>query len=326
MMGIIILDRAVPDWVYIRQALSLALLKNRPITIAEGMAFFDANPEYNPVLDDISTALADRSAGKLVSEGSDLIFHPRPLLPGRMSLRSGPLSSAIEILLLFMPALFHADFRSVIEIDGVTHSPLSYPTLFIKESYMGILEMLGFYGSLTLRRFGFHGSGGGFLESRVYPGECRGDMEIPSEAPVSILGITIVIARMSTELAELEKSVLSSELDIHPDRISIIEVMDCDGPGNSVQLLVKWGEAKLVLSREIHLFKKEGGPCLREDTMRQEMVDLSDEAKELFRKKGLTETLLRELLPYMIISGLKLRHSGEGAATDFTRDLCEILL
>lgn len=325
-MGVILLDRTVPDWVYIRQALSLALLKNRPITIAEGMAFLNAYPEYFPVLDDISRALTDRGAGKLVSEGNDLIFHPRPLLPGRMSLRSGPLSSAVEILLLFMPALFRANFRSVIEIDGVSHSPLSYPTLFIKESFLGLLEMLGFYGSLTLRRFGFHGSGGGFLESRIYPGECKDGIGIPSVAPMSFLGITIVIARMSTELAELEKSILSSELDIHPDRISIIEVMDCDGPGNSVQLLVKWKDAKLVLTREIQLFNEEGGPYLTEDTMRQEMVNLSDEAKELFRKKQIPESLLRELIPYLEISGLKIRHSGEGVTTDFTRDLCKILL
>lgn len=325
-MGVILLDHTVPDWVYIRQALSLALLKNRPITIAGGMAFLNAHPEYIPILDDILTALADRSAGKLVNEGNDLIFHPRPLLPGRMSLRSGPLSSAVEILLLFMPALFCADFRSVIEIDGVSHSPLSYPTLFIKESFLGFLEMLGFYGSLTLRRFGFHGSGGGFLESRIYPGECKNGVGIPSVASMSFLGITIVIARMSTELAELEKSILSSELDIPPDRISIIEVMDCDGPGNSVQLFVKWGDAKLVLTREIFLFKEEGGPYLREDTMRQEMVNLSDEAKELFRKKEIPKSLLRELIPYLEISGLKLRLSGEGVTTDFTRDLCKILL
>lgn len=322
----ILLDHTVPDWVYIRQALSLALMKNRPITIAQGMAFLETCPEYIPLLDDISTALADREAGRIIREGDSLSFQPRPIMPGRMCLRSCSLSSSIEVLLLFMPALFHADFRSVIEIDGVTHSPLSYPTPFIKESLLGLLERLGFFGSLTLRRFGFHGSGGGFIESRIYPREGRDGRDIPPIAPALPLGIKIVIARMSTELAELEKSILSSTLDFDPEKIAIIEVMDCEGPGNSIQLHVNWGEITLVLFREMRLFNEEGTLYLAEDTMHQEIMGLANEARELFRKNVLPDGIARELIPYLVISGIEYQLSGEGAVLGLTRELCSYLL
>ncbi len=322
----LILDQPNADWIFIRQALSLALLKNRQVVFPQWPIFIEGRPDYHPVIEDMTNALADMGAGRLLADGNALRFIPRPLVPRRFSLRSGPFSSATELLLLLMPALFHADFRSVIEVDGVTHSPLSCPTAWIKASLMGLLERLGFFGSLTLRRFGFHGSGGGFMESRIYPLEAREwtDLSVPSTA--SIGGVQIFIARLSTELAEMEKDMLAGLLDIEPGKISIIEVMECDGPGNSIQLHADRGGIPLVLFKEMKLYGNDGVLSFSEDDMRNGIKILVEEGRSVLRNNTLPVGLARELHPYLILSGMEGKPSVEAGSIGLTVELCEAML
>jgi RNA 3'-terminal phosphate cyclase len=313
------------DWLLIRQALSLALLKNQPITITRGADFLAEHGEYLPFFEDIARASGSWGAGRLLADGSHVVYEPKPMKPGRFRFDTGRFSSAVEILLFVMPALFRGDFRSVLDLGGVTHSPFSCPTSFIKETILPALERLGFYGSLTLKRFGFYASGGGAMESRIYPRE-KGSGSVSAEcAGLSLNGIKIFISHLDTGLAELEKSMLMERLAIDESRTAIIEVMDSDGPGNSMMVFADCGGLPVVLYRELRLFDEKGEIVLNEDALRGEIAGIESEANAL--KNGvLPERVIREMCPYIMLSDTGKGPAGVTPAAAMTEKLCEKFL
>jgi hypothetical protein len=318
------IDLSFPDidWLLIRQALSLALLKNQPITIAGGAEFLGDNKEYRPLFDDIERAATSWDAGRLAMDGASIIYVPKPLQPARFGFETGRFSSAVELLLFMMPALFCCNFRSILELSGVTHSPYSCPTAFVKETLLASLERLGFLASLTLKRFGFYGSGGGAIESRIYPREKGSGGMMAECAGASLNGVKIFISRLDTGLAELEKSMLMERLGLDESRTAIIEVMESDGPGNSVMVFADCGGLPVVLFREMRMFDENGGIIFSEDALRGEIAGIESEANAL--KRGvLPERLIRELCPYFILSGNGYGPAGETPAAAMARKLCE---
>lgn len=319
-----VIDFPNPDWILIRQALSLSLLKNVPITIGGGAAFIDGNPDFRPILEDMARMTEELGAGRLTTEAESIIFEPRPLLPGTFRFDSGHLSSAVELLLFLMPALFHVDFRSVLELGGVTHSPLSCPTAFVKETLLAALEQMGLYGSLTLRRFGFHGSGGGAMESRIYPREKRSGKPWGGDEAPALTGIKIFISRLDTGLAEIEKGIIAEKIGMDATRIAIIEVMDSDGPGNGVQVVASCRGLPVVLFREMNLYNGKGELAFSEETLRVEIAGLAGETR-LLLEGTLPDRAVRELYPYRVLSG-GAAPAGETPGAAMTRELCGKLL
>ncbi len=320
-----VIDFTRQDWIVIRQALSLALLKNSPITIGGGAAFFAENPDYRPVFDDMVRMADELGAGRIRTETESIVFDPRPLRPGRFRFDAGHLSSAVELLLFLTPALFHGEFRSILELGGVTHSHLSCPTAFIKESLLAALERMGLYGSLTLRRFGFHGSGGGSMESRVYPREGGGAALINGGTASTLKGAQIFISRLDTGLAEVEKGMIAETMGLDPNRISIIEVMESDGPGNGVQVFAECRGLPVVLFREMKLYDSRGEPVLSEEALRGEIAALAGEGRRLM-EGTFPERVIRELLPYCVMNGIEPPPGGDSPGSSMTRELCGMML
>ncbi len=321
----IVIDFPDPDWIIIRQALSLALLKKAPITIGGGAAFIEGCPEYQPVFDDMARMADEFGAGRLMTDAGSIIYEPRPILPGTSRFDSGHISSATELLLFLMPALFHGNFRSILELGGVTHSPLSSPTAFIKESLLAALERMGLYGSLTLQRFGFHGSGGGAMESRLYPREERRGKLFNNDNAPALGGVKIFISRLDTGLAEIEKGMIAESLGLDAKRIAIIEVMESNGSGNGIQVFASFRGEPVVLFWEMRLYDSKGELVFSEETLRDGIEELAGETHRLM-KGTLPERIVRELLPYCVITGSEPPPAGESPGAAMTRELCGILL
>jgi RNA 3'-terminal phosphate cyclase len=314
-----------PDWLFIRQSLSLALLKQQPITIGGAAAFLDDPNEYRPLFEDTTRAAGIIGAGRIFIEDRSIRFDPQPLAAGRTHFETGAHSSAVELLLFLMPALFHCDFRSILEFSGVTHSPLSAPTAFVKETLMGAIERLGFYGSLTLKRFGFYGSGGGAMEARTYPREAAAGTAFTGRGGAPLSGAKIFISRLDTGLAELEKNMIAERLEIDRNRIAIIEVMDSDGPGNGIQVFAEQDGIPVVISHEMRLFSGTGEIILTEDALNSEIDHMAGEVRAL-SDGALPERLVRELYPYYVMSGKVPAGWGESPRITMTRRLCEQIL
>jgi len=313
-----------PDWLIIRQALSLSLLRQVPITIGGAAGFLEAHADYRPLLDDLARFADTMGAGAIALDGDAVRYDPLPFPPRRAHFETGPHSSAVEPLLFALPTLFHADFRTVLEFSGVTHSPLSAPTSFVKETLLGALERLGLYGSLTLRRFGFYGSGGGAMEARAYPREEAGGGAFAGSG-ATLSGAKIFISHLDTGLAELEKNMIADLTGIDRGRIAIIEVLESDGPGNGIQVFADCDGLPVVISRELRLFSRTGEIMLSEETLRDEIAALAGEAGAL-RAGALPERLARELAPYYMLSGKNLGGAPDTPGTAMTRALCARLL
>ena len=322
-----VLDYDAPDWLLIRQALSLALLRARPVTIGRGGAFLDGAPAYRPLLEDAARTLASAGAGRLALDRGAIVFEPAAVSPGRFRIESGAFSSAVELLLLLAPALLHCGFRSVLECTGVTHSPYSCPTAYVREDLLPRLERLGFCGSLALKRFGFYGSGGGILESRLYPREqAAAPAAAPAAGPGRIAGARIYIARLNTELAEQEKLMLADRLDLDPGAVSIIEVVDAAGAGNSIQVYVDAGGARSVVFREMKLYDESGAIVFAEEALADGIAGITAEAEALVHDGILPERTVREIIPYLLIAGVGIDSLPDTPAARLTRELCARLL
>jgi RNA 3'-terminal phosphate cyclase len=313
------------DWLMIRQALSLAFLKGRSVSLGSGQAFLHKNPQYKQLFDDISRAAAKISAGKLFCEGESIIYEPQRAMPGVYAIASSSLSSAVEILLFLMPGLFYGDFRTIINFEGVTHSVLSYPTAFIKELLLKALERLGFYSSLTLKRFGFYGSGGGMFESRIYPQEAK-PAPIFAGTSRTLSGATIFISHLNSELALREKHILSGSLGLDQEKISIIEVMESDGPGNSIQIYANIDGVEMVFFREAPFFNEKGDIIFDENILPPLLKELTDEINAAMSDGHLPGHVMRELYPYLMLCGYEMCHEGKIRIEDAARDMVDKFL
>jgi RNA 3'-terminal phosphate cyclase len=319
------INHADIDWLMIRQALSLALLKSKSVNLVGGQTFLNKNPQYKQLFNDMSLATANIGAGELFCDRESIIYRPQRVVPGVFGIASSSLSSAVEILLFLMPGLFYGDFRTIINFEGVTHSVLSYPTAFIKEMLLNTLERLGFYSSLTLKRFGFYGSGGGMFESRIYPQEAK-PSRIFAGTSRTLSGARIYFSHMASDLALREKHILTESLGLDHDKIAIIEVMDSDGPGNSIQIYANVDGLDMVFFREAPFFSEKGDIIFDEDLLPPLLKGLTDEVNAAMREGNLPGRLMRELYPYMTLCGSEIRHEGKVRIEDATRGLVEKFL
>ncbi len=295
------------DWLLIRQSLALSLLTGRGVEIGDGSFFLENHPEYQPLMQDFIEIAERYNWGELSLKSDTITFTPGTLEYGNYELVTNPYSSASELILLLLPSLISLRFRSSIKVSGVTHSSISYPTNFINETLCTLLENIGIYSSISLKRFGFYGSGGGGIESKMYPlermdGASIDAMLYPEKLP-EIIGGRIYISGMSMDIANHEKRLLSSGLGIDDKGVSIIEVRDSDGMGNVIQLLVQFGILPVVFSRVIDPYNYRGDFTFQDRDIHGEADDFLNEVRVFLRDRSLPEYLLRELVPFLWIAG-----------------------
>jgi hypothetical protein len=292
-----------PLWRHIRIILSLALMRKEPVVVKKGFEFIEKNYDLIPLYNDIKRIVFETGAGILNDSGSDIVFNPEGILYGTYNFDTDKYSSISEIELFLLPSLFQCEFRSVIHFRGVTHSHLSYPTTFLKETLFSFMEYTGHYASLNLKRFGFYGSGGGAAESRVYPAEPgdRGDIFFSCEKKIE--GVRIFLARMNMEMAAREKDFVVKNTGIDGNSVQIMEVVDADGYGNSIQVYVKCGNLSVILSRDMEIYNSAGDFIFDEEKYYMTLSGLMKETDKLIRFNKLPDYLIDELLPYLFMNG-----------------------
>ncbi|HOW83517.1 MAG TPA: RNA 3'-terminal phosphate cyclase [Spirochaetota bacterium] len=288
-----------PDWVALRQCLAVSLACLKPVVITGGAGFLENNPKYTPVYEDIRTACLALGAGSLDISGGDILFEPAAPRTGTFFLETGPFSSAVEVLLFLLPALFKNDFRTVVNFRGVTHSPHSYPTAFIKETLLPTLEKSGLYASLTLGRFGFYGSGGGMMEARAYPAEQKAcDAGALFSGARSVEGVRVFIARASVDLARREVETIREGLGLPEGKVSILEIRDADGFGNTALAYVRCGDDMMVLHRDMEMYDWRGDFIFEADMLASSISAFMRGVGDFLSGGPAPVSLTRELVPF----------------------------
>jgi len=290
-------------WQRIRLALSLALMKGEPLVLRNGNSFIEKNFDYHPFYETIKRFMFETGCGMLADSGDDLQFMPEGVRYGEYLVDTGKFTPLSEIELLLMPSLFSQEFRSVIHYSGVTHSHLSYPTVFLKEGLFSLLEKMGFYASMNLKRFGFYGSGGGSAESRIYPAEIKPCVGILSFGERRIEGARIFMAGMNMDMAKKEKEFLMRSLKLEDNKVQLMEIVDADGMGNSIQVYVECGGMHIIISRDMAIYNSAGDIVFDEAKYYASISALVSETERFVKTDYIPAEIISELVPYIIMSG-----------------------
>ena len=291
------------NWQYIRLALSLALLKKENILIKNGFEFIDNNYDLLPLFNCLKKVVFDTGAGMLDSSESDIVFYPENLPHGVYNFDCDAYSPISEIELFLMPSLFHSNYRSVINYTGVTHSSLSYPTTVVKTTLFDFLERLGYYGSFNLKRFGFYGSGGGIAESKIYPAEPKRCDDLLSFNECKLEGVKIFMAKMNMDMAAKQKEFIIKNTGVDENSVQIMEVVDADGFGNSIQAYFMCGGASVILAKDMEIYNSAGDFIFDESKYYSAMSGFVQDAGLMSKSKKLPQVYAEELLPYMLMTG-----------------------
>jgi hypothetical protein len=290
-------------WRYIRLALSLALLKRENIIIKGGFDFIDKNYDLPPLFNSLKKIVFESGAGMLTSSDGDIIFNPEGLSDGIYNFDCDEYSPITEIELFLMPSLFHADNRSVINFRGVTHSSLSYPTTVVKTTLFDFLERLGYYGSFNLKRFGFYGSGGGVAESRIYPAEPKTCVDIFSFTECRIEGVKIFMAKMNMDMAKAEKEFIVKNIGVDENQVQIMEIVDADGFGNSIQAYTMCNGVNVIISKDMDIYNSAGDFIFDESKYYSALSGFVQDVERITGFQKVPIVYAEEILPYMLMTG-----------------------
>ena len=287
------------NWRYIRLALSLSLLKRENLVIKRGFEFLEKNYDLLHLFNSFKKILFDAGAGIIGSSGEDIIFNPESLPQGLYNFDCDEYLPISEIELFLMPSLFHSNYRSVINYRGVTHSHLSYPTTVIKTTLFDLLERLGYYGSFNLKRFGFYGSGGGIAESKIYPAETKrcGDLFAFNECRIE--GVKIFMAKMNMDMAKSEKEFIVKNIGIDENCVQIMEIVDADGFGNSIQAYIMCNGVNVILSKDMDIYNSAGDFIFDESKYYSALSGFVQDAGSI---KKIPQCYAEEMLPYMLMT------------------------
>jgi hypothetical protein len=278
-------------------------MKREPVLIKNGFEFIAKNYDLVPLFNDLKRVVFDTGSGMLSDSEDDIVFNPEGITYGNYNFESDKFSSISEIELFLLPSLLYSEFRSVINYTGVTHCGHSYPTTFLKETLFSFLEITGHYASLNLKRFGFYGSGGGSAESKIYPAEPKKCGNIFSLTAPEIEGVRIFMAKMNMEMAGREKEFIIKNAGVEENRVQIMEVVDADGYGNSIQVYVKYGGINVILSRDMEIYNSAGDFIFDESKYYTTLTGLIRETESVVKSKMLPGYLTDEVLPYLVMSG-----------------------
>ncbi len=296
------------DWVTIRQSLALSILTGKGVEIGDGKSFLHNHPEYQPLMGDIEEIVKEYHWGSLAFKSDNIVFIPGSTDFGNYELETNPYSSASELIMLLLPSLISLSFRSSVKVSGVTHSSISYPANFINDTLFALLENIGIYSSISLKRFGFYGSGGGLIESKIYPLEEQNvvsfDAVLFPEKPPEVIGGRVYISGMSLDIANRERVLLSNRLDIDDTKISVIEVRNAEGMGNIMQLSLQFDLLPVVFSKVIDAYNYRGDFIFPDSDIDAEVDGFLNEVRIFQRERMLPERIVRELVPFLWIAGI----------------------
>jgi hypothetical protein len=108
---------------------------------------------------------------------------------------------------------------------------------------------------------------------------------------------------MNMEMAAREKDFVVKNTGIDGNSVQIMEVVDADGYGNSIQVYVKCGNLSVILSRDMEIYNSAGDFIFDEEKYYMTLSGLMKETDKLIRFNKLPDYLIDELLPYLFMNG-----------------------
>jgi len=168
----------------------------------------------------------------------ELTFTPRAIQPGRYHFNVGTAGSCTLVLQTILPALLKADRPSEILLEGGTHNPLAPSFDFLTLAFLPLLNRMGAHITGALERPGFYPAGGGRCTFSIEPMRHPGRLDLVARGTVLNQYAMVMLAKLPHHIAEREIRVLCSQLSWEPERLSVVDITNAQGPGNVVTVVI----------------------------------------------------------------------------------------
>ena len=164
----------------------------------------------------------------------ELSFRPGKASGGKYIFRIGSAGSTTLVLQTILPVILNSAEDYEIIIEGGTHNPFSPPFDFLKDSFCGILNKMGFKIDVEIIRHGFYPAGGGCIKAVIKKHTALNCLEL-NDSSINKIEAVSIIANLPYKIAESEIKIIANDFNLKKEdyRTSIV---NSDGPGNAVIL------------------------------------------------------------------------------------------
>jgi RNA 3'-terminal phosphate cyclase (ATP) len=232
-----------------------------------------------------------------VLQSLTLEFAPATIRPGKYFFAIPTAGSSMQVMQTVFPMLSLAEAPSVVTVRGGTHNPGAPPYEFFRDSFLPLLQRLGFSAEIQLRKHGFYPVGGGEIAATIHP-QSRGEQKFSllQRGEPDIASGEILLSWLPPAIAERERNVLQQRLGWAPAKVKINEITDSPGPGNVVMIRVRYGECTYLFTA----FGQRGKPA----------EQVAADACEAFLSFRLSSATLDEHLANQILLYLAINNGG----------------
>ncbi len=285
----------------LRTALSLSVVTGKPFRLINIRKKRSKPGLRHQHLVEISGA---RCKGNVL-QSLQLEFVPTAIRPGNYFFNIPTAGSSMQVIQTVLPMLSFADAPSVVTVRGGTHNPGAPPYEFFLDSFLPLLQQLGFTAEIQLRKHGFYPVGGGEITAAIHPhSPNEKEFSLRQRGEPDTASGEILISWLPRSIAEREMKVLQQRLSWLENKIKINEVTDSPGPGNVVMIRVRYGDLTYLFTA----FGQRGKPA----------EQVAAEAGEAFLSFRLRNAALDEHLANQILLYLALKDGGAFTTPSFS--------
>ncbi len=92
-------------------------------------------------------------------------------------------------------------------------------------------------------------------------------------------------------------------LKLEDNKVQLMEIVDADGMGNSIQVYVDCGGMHIIISRDMAIYNSAGDIVFDEAKYYSSISALVSETERFVKTDYIPAEIISELVPYIIMSG-----------------------
>jgi RNA 3'-terminal phosphate cyclase (ATP) len=221
----------------LRSALSLSMITGKPFRLHNIRANRNKPGLLRQHLIAVQAAaqICDAQGVNGIALGArELSFIPGQIKGGNYTFAIGSAGSCTLVLQTLLPALWHAQQASEIQISGGTHNAMAPPAQFLQQAYGGVLTKMGVQVSLELQRFGFYPAGGGKIIATVQPCPVLQKIELLERGARVKSFAESFVAAVPFRVAQKELACVGEHFGWNEEQLFAHDLPVEQGPGNAL--------------------------------------------------------------------------------------------
>lgn len=222
----------------LRTALSLSMCLQEPIRLHNIRAGRKKSGLLRQHLTCVRAAKEICSADVIGDEpGSDCIeFYPDKIQSGQYHFAIGTAGSTTLVFQTILPALLQAENKSIVTFEGGTHNNHAPSFDFIEQSFLPIIQSMGYKVNSVLQQHGFYPAGGGQWQTEIEPLTTTAHfVELLTRQTIHTKQAVALSARIPKHVCERELKQVQKQCGWADDNLKQHFVQSY-GPGNILSL------------------------------------------------------------------------------------------